>query len=404
MEHYVVVGAGQAGCSLVAKLRALGFEGRITLIGSEPYPPYQRPPLSKGYLLGEIERDRLFLRPKSYYDEQKIELILGKEALSIDLDNKLVHLEGGQDVPYDKLAITTGMIPRKLPEEVGGALAGVHVVRSLSDVDGMAGDMHAGGQLLVVGGGYIGLEAAAVARKLGLDVTLIEIAPRILARVAAEETADYFRDLHSAQGVDIREGVGLERLLGEDRVTGAVLTDGTEVACDMVIAGIGLLPRCKIADAAGLEVSNGVKTDEHGQTSDPNVWAAGDCASFPFRGERIRLESVPNAIEHAELVAENMMGGHKAYEPHPWFWSDQYDVKLQIAGLHSGYDRVYVRPGDKDGVASHWYFCGADLVAVDAMNDPRAYMVGKRLLEAGKSPPPEAVTDPGANLKALLTA
>lgn len=401
MVHVVVVGAGQAGAALVAKLRTGGFDGDITLIGEETAPPYQRPPLSKKYLLGEMELERLFLRPQSYYEEQQITLRLGTRVDAIDPLAQTVTA-AGETVAYDMLALTTGSTPRRLPAAIGGDLGGVHVVRSLADVDAMAPEFRPGARVLIVGGGYIGLEAAAVAASKGLKVTLVEMAERILQRVAAPETSDYFRALHARHGVDIREGVGLDRLTGEGRVSGARLTDGSEIAVDFVIVGVGIAAATGLAEAAGLAIENGIRTDAQGRTSDPNIWAAGDCASFPYRGTRIRLESVPNAIDQAECVAENMLGAGKDYAAKPWFWSDQYDVKLQIAGLNTGYDRVVTRQGEREGSVSFWYFRGGELLAVDAMNDPRAYMVGKRLIEAGKSPDAGAVADPGTDLKTLM--
>ncbi|MDQ2090625.1 NAD(P)/FAD-dependent oxidoreductase [Marimonas arenosa] len=401
MAHIVVIGAGQAGSSLCAKLRNLGHTGSITLIGEESAPPYQRPPLSKAYLLGEMELERLYLRPESFYAENGIELRLNTTVQAIDRADKTV-IAGGETITYDMLALCTGSVPRRLPGRIGGELEGVHVVRTLYDVDEMAPEFAEGRHALIVGGGYIGLEAAAVAAKKGLKVTLVEMAERILQRVAAPETSDYFRALHAAYGVDIREGVGLDTLLGDTRVTGAKLSDGTELAVDFVIVGVGITPATALAEAAGLEIDNGIKTDAQGRTSDPAIWAAGDCASFPYHGERIRLESVPNAIDQAECVAENMLGAGKDYVAKPWFWSDQYDVKLQIAGLNSGYTQVITRPGDKDGSTSFWYYQGDTLLAVDAMNDPRAYMIGKRLIEAGKSPDPAAVADPATDLKSLM--
>jgi 3-phenylpropionate/trans-cinnamate dioxygenase ferredoxin reductase subunit len=403
MAGIVVIGAGQAGASLVAKLRALGYEGRITLIGEEPVPPYQRPPLSKKYLLGEMDVERLYLRPAHFYADNGIDLRLNETVTAIDRADKAV-IAGGHAVPYAQLALTTGSVPRRLPGAIGGELEGVHVVRGLSDVDRMAPAFAPGARVLIVGGGYIGLEAAAVAASRGLKVTLVEAAERILGRVAAPETADYFRRLHAGHGVEIREGTGLDHLKGAERVEAAVLSDGTELPVDFVIVGVGITPATELAEAAGLEVENGIKVDAFGRTSDPAIWAAGDCASFPWRGARVRLESVPNAIDMAECVAENMLGAEKPYEPKPWFWSDQYDVKLQIAGLNTGYDRVVVRPGEAEGEASFWYYRGDALLAVDAMNAPRAYMVGKRLIEAGKSPDPQAVADPATDLKALLKA
>ena len=401
MSGIVAIGGGQAGASLVAKLRALGHDGPVTLVCGEPVPPYQRPPLSKAYLLGEMEAERLYLKPRDFYGEQGIALKLGVTASAIDRAARTVTVDG-EVLAYDQLALTTGSVPRQLPTVIGGDLPGVYVVRTLADVDRMAPEFRAGRRVLVIGGGYIGLEAAAVARKLGLEVVLVEMAERILQRVAAPETSDFFRALHTGHGVEIREGFGLARLLGTDRVEGAVLSDHSELAIDFAIVGVGIVPDTALAEAAGLEIENGIRVDAEGRTSDPAIWAAGDCASFPYRGGRIRLESVQNAIDQAEAVAANMLGAGAPYVPKPWFWSDQYDVKLQIAGLNTGYDRVVVRPGEREGGVSHWYYAGGTLLAVDAMNDARAYMVGKRLIEAGRSPAPEAIADPATDMKALM--
>jgi len=402
MSHFVVIGAGQAGSSLVLQLRKSGFDGKITLIGAEPVRPYQRPPLSKGYLLGDMTLERMFLRPEQFYADQNIDLRMGATVTGIDRAAKTVTVDG-ETLSYDRLALTTGSDPRRLPAAIGGALDGVYVVRTLADVDAMAPAFREGARALIVGGGYIGLEAAAVATKLGVQVTLVEMADRILQRVAAPETSDYFRALHAAHGVDIREGVGLDHLTGETHVSGAVLSDGAMLELDFVIAGVGITPSTSLAEAAGLEIENGIRTDAQGRTSDPSIWAAGDCASFPYRDGRIRLESVPNAIDQAECVAENMLGAGTDYVPKPWFWSDQYDVKLQIAGLNTGYDRIVTRPGDGQ-TTSFWYYRGETLLAVDAMNDPRASMIGKRLIEAGKSPDPAVIADAASDLKALLKA
>ncbi len=399
MAGIVVVGAGQAGAALVAKLRALGYAGDVTLIGDETAPPYQRPPLSKKYLMGEMDLERLFLRTPAWYVEQNITLRTATPVTRIDRGTKQVWL-GDEALAYDQLALTTGADLRRLPAAIGGELAGVYGVRRLSDIDAMAPEFVAGRRVLIVGGGYIGLEAAAVAAKKGLGVTLIEAAPRILGRVAAPETADAMRALHASHGVTIREGLGLTRLTGEGRVTGADLADGSHMPVDFVIVGIGITPGDALARQAGLMIDNGIATDDFGRTSDPAIWSAGDCASFVYRGARIRLESVQNAIDQAEAVAANMLGAAKAYVPMPWFWSDQYDMKLQIAGLNTGYDRVVARTV---GTArSHWYFREGVFLAVDALNDPRAYMVGKRLLEMGKTPEAAALADPATELKTLL--
>ncbi|MGX0876371.1 3-phenylpropionate/trans-cinnamate dioxygenase ferredoxin reductase subunit [Roseovarius sp. MBR-154] len=399
MAGVVVVGAGQAGASLVAKLRSEGYDGPVTLIGEEPVPPYQRPPLSKKYLLGDMARERLYLRPESYYAEAGIDLRTGLRVTGIDRAAQEVVM-GEERLGYEHLVLATGSLPRRLPAAIGGDLGGVHVVRTLADVDAMAPGFRSGAKVLIVGGGYIGLEAAAVAASRGMQVVLVEMAERILQRVAARETSDYFRALHTRHGVDIREGVGLERLLGDGHVSGAWLSDGSELDVDMVIVGVGILPDTRLAEAAGLETDNGIAVDAQGRTSDPAIWAVGDCASFPHQGGRLRLESVPNAIDMGECVAGNIMGRAQGYVPQPWFWSDQYDVKLQIAGLSTGYDRIVTRDGG--AAMSFWYYRGDQLLAVDAMNDPRAYMVGKRLIDAGKSADPLLVADAGADLKPLL--
>ncbi|MBB5516998.1 3-phenylpropionate/trans-cinnamate dioxygenase ferredoxin reductase subunit [Rubricella aquisinus] len=401
-QRIVVIGAGQAGASLVAKLRDLGHTGPLTLIGAEPAPPYQRPPLSKKYLLGDMALERLYLRPEQFYADQGIGLRTATRVARIDRAARHVVLSDGEVLAYDQLAITTGSVPNRLPAAIGGALGGVHVMRDLADADGIAPEFAEGRRALIIGGGYIGLEAAAVAAARGVTVTLVEMAERILARVAAPATADYFRALHTAHGVDIREGVGLERLIGDGRVSGAVLTDGTTLDLDFALVGVGIRPDTVLAEEAGLEIDNGIRVDGACRTSDPAIFAAGDCTSFPYRGGRIRLESVPNAIDQAEAAAAAMLGQPVAYEAQPWFWSDQYDVKLQIAGLNTGYERTVIRPGARDGAQSVWYYAGERLLAVDAMNEPRSYMVGKRMIEAGTSPDPAAVADPATDLKALM--
>lgn len=401
MSHVVVIGAGQAGSSLVVKLRALGYEGDVTLIGAESAPPYQRPPLSKKYLLGDMALERLFLKPEAFYGENGIDLRTGAQVTKVDTVAKSIEI-GEDSLSYDQLVFSTGSSPRYLPSAIGGALEGVYVVRGLSDVDAMPSEFTSGRHVLIIGGGYIGLEAAAVAASKGLKVTLVEMAERILQRVACPQTSDYFRALHRSKGVEIREGVGLDHLIGDDRVSAAKLTDGTVLDIDFAIAGVGIVPEIALAKASGVEVENGIKTDAMGQTSVPGIWAAGDCASFPFQGRRIRLESVPNAIDQAEIVAANIMGTNKEYLAKPWFWSDQFDVKLQIAGLNTGYDDVITRNGDKEGTTSFWYFRGDQLLAVDAMNDPRGYMIGKRIIEAGKTVAKDTVSNPDTDLKSLM--
>jgi 3-phenylpropionate/trans-cinnamate dioxygenase ferredoxin reductase subunit len=399
-DRVVVVGGGQAGAALVTKLRNDGFTGSVTLIGDEPVPPYQRPPLSKKYLLGEMAEERLYFKPSSFYGEHDIELVTGTPVTAIDRTAGEV-VTADRRIPYDTLVLTTGSLPRLLPPSIGGALEGVYAVRTLADVDAMEPEVVAGRRVLIVGGGYIGLEAAAVCALKGLTVTLIELAPRILQRVASPATSDIVRDLHQGHGVDIRESTGLERLTGEGRVDGAILSTGERLDIDFTIIGIGISPDTRLAEAAGLTLDNGIAVDGQCRSSDPAILAAGDCASFPYKGNRNRFESVQNAIDQAEHAARAIMGSQDDYLPYPWFWSDQYDARLQIAGINTGYDRTMSRPGHRPGGQSIWYFRGDTLLAVDAISDPKAYMQGKRWIEAGFSPDSTAVANPDVELKSL---
>lgn len=397
----VIVGAGQAAASMAARLRARGHDGPLTVIGSEAAPPYQRPPLSKAYLLGQMGFDRLVLRAPEWWQDQDIDLHLSETALSIDPTAQTVTTDRGRH-DYDALALTLGAHPRRLPAAMGGHLPGTHVIRNLADVDALAPQMQPGRRLVVIGGGYIGLEAAAVARKLGLSVTLIEAAPRILGRVAAPETADMIRALHQAHDVTILEGTAISRITGQDRATGVGLIDGRDIPADLIVTGIGVLPETDLAATAGLTLDDGVATDAFGRTSDSAIWAAGDCASIPHDNGRLRLESVGGAIDMAECVADNILGAGRRYAPNPWFWSDQFDAKLQIAGIGTGHDRIVTRPGATAHSGSVWYYRQGRLIAVDALNDARAYMIGKRLIEAGRSTDPDTVAT-ASDLKALLS-
>ena len=401
MATTIVIGAGQAGAEVVSKLRDQGYADRVVLIGKENYLPYQRPPLSKKYMAGEMTLERLFLRPKEFYTEKNVELHIGKSALRIDPDQKIVEFNDG-DLDYDHLVLATGSRPRDLPPYIGGKVKNLFTMRDLNDANSIGSFMKSGMRLLIVGGGYIGLEAAATARKFGVDVTLVEIEERILKRVAAKETSDYIRSLHISNGVNIKEAVGLGKLeIADDKVLSASLTDGSDINVDFVIVGIGITPNTELAEGANLKINNGIFINDKCQTSVSNIYAAGDCTSFEYKDTLVRLESVGNAIDQATIVAQNIMKQNTNYIPKPWFWSDQYDLKLQIAGLNTGYDDVVVRKG-KNKQVSHWYFKGQSLLAVDALNDPRCYMIGKRLIEENKSPPKNQLRDENFNLKVLL--
>lgn len=399
----VIVGAGQAAFALAAKLRALKDARLITIIGSEDVLPYQRPPLSKKYLMGEMTFDRLEFRPAEWFTESDVEIRLSTWVEEIDRKAKTVRMQDGSILDYDKLALTTGATPRALPAGVGGDLEGVLTVRDKRDADRLMEEMQPGRRLLVIGGGYIGLEAAAVARQLGLEVTLIEMADRILQRVASAETAAIMRDIHQARGVSIREKTGLVRLNGTDgRVTTAELSDGSTIEVDFVIAGIGVTPNDRLARESGLDVGNGILVDAFTRTSDHDIHAIGDCSLLPMNGESVRLESVQNAVDQAEAAAHVLAGENMPYVPKPWFWSDQYDVKLQIAGFNAGYDETVQRPGQRGGSHSVWYFRNGQFIAVDAINDAKAYVTGKKLLDTGAQPNRTILADHSADLKLLL--
>jgi 3-phenylpropionate/trans-cinnamate dioxygenase ferredoxin reductase subunit len=402
VKPIIIVGAGQAAASFLSRHVALGNNHPVTLIGEEPHPPYQRPPLSKKYLLGQLERERLLIRPAEWYANQDINTRFSTRIASINRDQQALTSTSGEVIEYDRLILATGSSARQLPDAVGGTLDGVYTLRSIADIDRMVEQFQANKKLLIIGGGYIGLEAAAVGRTLGLKVTLVEMADRILQRVAATETSDYFRTLHSGHGVDLRESARMKRLLEQDgRVTGAELESGEIIDADLVLVGIGGFANTELAEAAGLNCDNGIAVNQICQTSDANIYAAGDCCSFVRDGQRIRLESVQNASDQGDLIARVFAGETLNYDALPWFWSDQYDCKLQIVGLNQGHNKTVLRRGDKSESLSVWYYNDDQLLAIDAMNDAKAYAFGRKIIEAGKHPSHAEIADPATDLKAL---
>lgn len=403
IRRIIIVGAGQAGGETAQRLRQAGFTGDITLIGDEPAAPYQRPPLSKAYLKGELDMDRLMLRPPSVYAEENIALLTRTRAVWIDRANRKVRVEGGRELPYDALVLATGARPRKLPL-VGADLDGVHLFRTAADVDAVRERFAKGAKLIVIGAGYIGLEVAAVARQCGLEVTVIETAVRPLARVTSPEVAGFFLDEHTRQGVRFVLGGQPAIIKGESHVTGVALTDGAELPADIVIAGIGITPEVAIAEQCGLKVENGIVTDRQCRTSDPSIFAIGDCASRPMAHfDRVcRLESVHNAVEGAKIVAAVLTGGKAHVEEAPWFWSDQYDLKLQIAGLFQGYDHIVFRGVMADRAFAAFYYKGDRLIAVDAVNKPAEYLGAKMLIQTRRTLPPAVIEDTSRPMKELV--
>jgi len=399
----IIIGAGQAGAQAAQSMRQAGFDGEIVIFGAEPEFPYQRPPLSKAYLQGDLEKDRLFLRPPAFYEQQKIDLRRAVAIASIDRAAKTVATSRGETVSYDKLLIATGAPPRRLSCQ-GADLEGVHYLRTIADSDRLRPVLSADGRIVIVGAGYIGLEVAASARKAGLEVTVLEMADRALARVAGKEISAFYEKLHRDHGVDLRLGAALDHFEGKGKVEAAALKSGETIACGAVLVGVGASPATALAEAADLRIANGVWTDEHAQTSDPDIYAAGDCASHPspIYERRLRLESVPNAIEQAKVAGANMAGGAAVYDAVPWFWSDQYDVKLQTVGVSEGADETIVRGDPAAKKFSVWYRQRGRLLAVDAVNDPAAFAVSKRLIgksgiDAGR------LADPDADLKSLVS-
>jgi 3-phenylpropionate/trans-cinnamate dioxygenase ferredoxin reductase subunit len=403
MARTVVVGAGQAAGQLVASLRQEKYEGEIVMVGDEPYLPYQRPPLSKAYLSGELPLERVLVRPEKFYVDKDIETRLGVRVTAIDREACTVALDDGTTLAWDDLVLATGSRVRRL-KLPGIDLPGVFYLRTIEDVDAIRDALQRGRRLVVVGGGYIGLEVAAVARKLGLEVTVLEMEERILQRVTTPAMSAYYTKVHRDHGVDIRTQAGASELRGEGRVQAVVCNDGTELPADVVIVGVGIVPATELAEAAGLACDNGIVVDEHCRTSDRHIWAIGDCTNHPSRllGHRLRLESVPNAMDQARVTAKNICGGEAVYDAVPWFWSDQYDLKLQMVGFSAGADTEVVR-GDPDaGQFARFYLKDGVIVAVDAVNSPREFMACKQLVADGKAVDPERLADPETDLKTLL--
>jgi 3-phenylpropionate/trans-cinnamate dioxygenase ferredoxin reductase subunit len=399
----LVIGGSHAALALAAELRKLSADAELTIVSADPELPYQRPPLSKAYMSGKVTFDQILFRPADWYETNRIVLRRGLRVDTVDREKKIVSLSNGETLAYDHLVFATGARPRRLPAAIGGTLQNVFVMRDLSDAHALMARMQEGARLVVIGGGYIGLEAASEAAKKGVTVTVIEAADRILKRVASEETADDVRSLHHAHGVRIFENASLVKIVERDgQATGVELTDGSVIAADFLITGIGVMPDTALAEACGLDVSNGIVVDAHLRTSDPSVFAIGDCVSFPFKGMMIRLESVQNANDMGVVAAQNIMGANAEYKPVPWFWSDQFELKLQIAGLNIGYDHVITRPGAREGAKSHFYFRGEEFLAADCLNDGGTYMIARRILESGKTLTRAMVEDHSFTLKSLL--
>jgi 3-phenylpropionate/trans-cinnamate dioxygenase ferredoxin reductase subunit len=400
-DTIVIVGASHASVQAIDTLRREGHEGPIVLVGDEPYLPYNRPPLSKKYLSGELDRERLLLRSAQFYDQSHTATKLGLRVTAIDRTDQRLRLSDGDELRYDKLLLCLGSRPRLL-EVPGYDLAGIHYLRTIADVDAIRADLAGARNLVVIGAGYIGLEAAASARHLGLDVTVLEMADRPMNRVVAPEVSMFYQRRHEQEGVRVLCNTTVTSFAGSERVQ-AVVCDDREFPADIVIVGVGILPESTLAASAGLRCENGIWVDEQCQTSDPNVYAAGDCTFHPSirYGRRVRLESVDNAVEQARTAATNICGKPARHAHVPWFWSDQYDVKLQIAGLTQGYDQTIVRGDPESGRFALYYLARGELLAVDAINSAKDFMTGKKWIGEHKHPDPVRLADPTVDLKSI---
>lgn len=400
MAGMVIIGAGHAAGQAAASLRQEKYTGPITIIGDEAHVPYQRPPLSKAYLSGSQEVERVYLRAEKFYNEKDIDLRLSTRATVIDRNAKTVELEGGEKIDYDKLLISTGSRPRRLSIP-GSDLNGIHYLRTIEDVDGIRASMSEGANLVIVGGGYIGLEVAAVGKELGLNVDVLEMEERILQRVTTPTMSTYYDALHRGRGVNIHTNTGVTGFSGNGKVE-KLLCGDTEFDADLVIVGIGIIPNIELAEAAGLHCDNGIVVDDHCQTSDPDIYAAGDCTNHPnaLLNRRLRLESVPNAMDQARTSAANMLGGDKSYAAIPWFWSDQYELKLQMVGFSADGNREVLRGDMASNQFAVFYLNDSTVVAADAVNSPKEFMLCKQLV--GKSVDAEVLSDPAADLKSLI--
>jgi len=399
-ETVAIAGAGHAAGQVVATLRQKKFDGTILLIGEEPWLPYQRPPLSKKFLAGELTAERLHFKPESFYDDPGITVRLGTRIDAVDRSGKTLHTADGKTLAFDKLVFATGARPRLL-DLPGVDLDGIHYLRTIADVIGIRNQLKKGARLTIVGAGYIGLEVAAVASQLGAIVTVIEMEDRVMSRVVSPQLSEFYQNEHSSHGVNLLLSTSISGFSGNGQVTAVDLSDGGQVATDLVVIGIGVVPNTELAQAAGLEVDNGIVVDNHCQTSDSDFFAVGDCTHHPndILGYRVRLESVHNALEQAKTAASNVCGEESCYTQVPWFWSDQYDLKLQIAGLSQGYDQVILR-GDPDSRSfSCLYLRDGRLIAVDAVNSPKDFMQSKALIAAHAVIDPEMLANPDIGLK-----
>ncbi|PYB78850.1 NAD(FAD)-dependent dehydrogenase [Pseudomonas sp. LB-090624] len=402
-DKVVIIGAGQAGFQVAASLRQGGYEGSVTIVGDENNIPYQRPPLSKSYLKNLADETSIQLRPANFYADNRIEMIKGDKVERIDRAAKVVVTASGKVLAYDKLAITTGTRPRPL-DLPGAKLPGVHALRSFLQAADLRDDIQTKQNIVIIGGGFIGLEVAACAAGLGKTVTVLEYAPRLMGRAVSTVSSDFFKAYHESIGVRVITDARIERIKGVERAKGVSLHNGEQIPCDLILVGVGALPNVELAEHAGLTCDNGILVNEFAVTSDADIVSAGDCTNHPnpFANGRFRLESVQNAIDQAKVAAASMLGTASAYSAAPWFWSDQGEIKLQTVGLPLGTDELVVRGSPDEKKFSVFHYREGKLIAVESINSAGDHMVARKLITTGTSPSPARVCDSTVELKSLL--
>jgi len=403
MEELVVIGGGQAAIQCVASLRKEGYSGSITLVGEENHLPYQRPPLSKGFLSGATESDRLYLKKIEFFQENSIQLNLGVTADRIDRDNCIVHLSDDKSIGYDKLVLATGSRVRKL-KFPGSDLEGINYLRGIDDAESLKEGLLKSKTLVIVGAGYIGLEVAAVATEFDTKITVIEMADRVMNRTVDPIISDYYQELHSKNGVDFILNESLEKVDGDKAVEQVICSGGSSIQADILVIGAGVIPNIELAEESELNCDNGISVNEYGQTEDSKIFACGDCTNHPNEklNRRLRLESVHNAMEQSKTVATSVMGNRTAYNQIPWFWSDQYDHKLQIVGLSGDHDEVLIRGNQEESKFMLFYLKGEELIAVDAVNNPKEFLICRKLVENKVKISSDDILNQSKNLNDLI--
>ena len=403
MENLLIIGAGQSAIQCISTLKKEGYSGSITLVGEEEHLPYQRPPLSKGFLEDSLNKERLYFKKLEFFTENKVQLYLGLSAEKLEIDNQKVYLSDDSELEFDKLVFATGSRVRLL-DFPGSELKSIFYLRDLDDAEAIKKDLETSENLVIIGAGYIGLEAAAIAAKKNKKVTIIEMADRVMNRTVDPQISEYYLNLHESYGVKFHFNTSLETINEVSNSLEVVCSDGTEVKADSVLIGAGVVPNIELAEEAGINCDNGIIVNEFGQTNFKNIYACGDCTNHPNKilNKNLRLESVHNAMEQAKTVASSVMNNPKEYNQVPWFWSDQYDHKLQIVGLSGDHDMVTMRGNTNDAKFMLFYTKDEELIAVDAINNPKEFLISRKLVANKVKIKPKVISDLNTNLNDLI--